>query len=90
MFARHPPEQQRFKKDLHALVSRDVKLFFAYFGLDTEFNHRGQFEEMTGIAPSRAVRVFFLPEADHILYRTEDRSVTVAETTAWLKQSFAP
>jgi hypothetical protein len=89
MFARREPEQQRFSADLHQLRSRDVKLFFAYFGLDTDFNHAGQFEEMTGLAPSRDVRVFFHGGADHILYKPAHRAETVAETCAWLAQSFS-
>jgi hypothetical protein len=88
MFARRPIEPERFAKDLHALRRRGVKLFFAYFGLDSDFNHAGQFEEMTALKPSRDLQVFFHGGADHTLYRAEHRAQTVAHTCAWLQQSF--
>lgn len=88
MFARHRPDQGQFAADLRRLRARDVKLFFAYFGLDTDFNHPAQFEEMTGMAPSDDVRLFYLGAADHILFRTAHRDATVIETCAWLKHRF--
>jgi pimeloyl-ACP methyl ester carboxylesterase len=89
MFARHRPDQAQFSADLRALRGREVKLFFAYFGLETDFSAPAQFEEMTGVRPDHDVRLFFLGGADHILYRTQDRALTVAETAAWLKQTYA-
>jgi len=89
MFARHRPGQEQFAADLRTLRARDVKLFFAYFGLETDFTYSGQFVEMTGIKPDRDVRLFFLGGADHILYRTQDRALTVAETAAWLTSQSA-
>lgn len=90
MFARQRPSQQQFTDDLRALRDRDVKLFFAYFGVETGVTHAGQFYEMTKIDPARSedVKVFFLGGADHILFRTQDRALTVAGIGAWLKQSY--
>jgi len=34
---------------------------------------------MTGVEPGPSVRLFFLGGADHILFRTQDRALTVAE-----------
>jgi hypothetical protein len=88
MFARHRPDRDGFARDLQALRARDVKLLFAYFGLDTGFTHEGQFREMTGVEPGPSVRLFFLGGADHILFRTQDRALTVAEICVWMKQCY--
>ena len=89
MFARRRPSQAQFAADLGELRNRSVKLFFAYFGLETGVTHAGQFHEMTGIPPGAPdVRVFFLGGADHILFRTQDRTLTVSELCAWMKHSY--
>jgi len=88
MFARHRVTQEQFSADLHRLRDRNVKLFFAFFGIDTGFSHAGQFEEMTGVAPSPEVQVFFLGGADHILFRCPDRALTVGEVAGWMKRNY--
>ena len=89
MFSRQYPSQERFADEVGTLRRRNVKLLFAYFGLETGFSHAGQFQEMTGIAPDGdGLRVYFLGGADHILYRVEDRALALAEVVGWVKSAF--
>lgn len=89
MFSRQHPPRERFAAELAQLRQRNVKLLFAYFGLETGFTHAGQFQEMTGLAPAGDdLRVFFLGGADHILYRVDDRALAIAELTGWMKRAF--
>jgi hypothetical protein len=91
MFSRHPPDRLAFARDLCTLLGRDVKLFFAFFGLEGRFTHEGQFEEMTGIKPGRGrgLELFFLGGADHLLMHVEDRALTLSRVVEWLSAAFA-
>jgi len=84
MFSRDDLEPKQFAADVKKLLARGVKLFFAYFGIQTEFNHPGQFEEMTGVAPGRDLTLFYLGGADHILFKAADRAITVERIASWL------
>ncbi len=88
MFSRQKPSQSDFARDLGALRARGVKMFFAYFGLETGFTHAGQFSEMTGIEPGEGLHLCFLGGADHILYRVEDRAVVIGELAGWMRTQF--
>jgi hypothetical protein len=88
LFARDYPTAEKFANDLTVLRHRGVKLFFAYFGLETGFTHAGQFSEMTGLLPSEDLELFFLGGADHILYRTADRALVLGQVTAWMRRHF--
>ncbi len=87
MFSRHDPEPQAFAADVRGLLRRKVKLLFAYFGLQTDFNHEGQFEEMTGLQPGGDLTLFYLGGADHILFRAADRALTVERIATWLSRA---
>lgn len=89
MFSRQHPSQERFADEVATLRRRNVKLLFAYFGLETGFSHAGQFQEMTGLQPDGdGLRVYFLGGADHILYRVEDRALAIGELLRWMKSAF--
>ncbi|MBL8957293.1 MAG: hypothetical protein JNK82_41350 [Myxococcaceae bacterium] len=83
MFSRKELGPKQFAAELRQLLARKVKLFFAYFGIQTSFNHERQFEEMTGIAPGGDLTLHFQGGADHILYRTEDRQLTIERLARW-------
>jgi hypothetical protein len=85
LFSRTPPTRQQFRSDLDALLGRGVNLFFAYFGLETGVTHEGQFEEMTGLPQSDQLVVYFAGGADHTLYRTPDRVLTVGRVAEWMR-----
>lgn len=89
MFSRQKPSQSDFARDVGALRARGVKMFFAYFGLETGFTHAGQFTEMTGIEPGDGLHLCFLGGADHILYRVDDRALVIAELAGWMKSQFS-
>ena len=90
LFAREAPTKEQFRADLDGLLARGVKLFFAYFGLETGITHESQFIEMTGLQPSDQLRLLYMGGADHILYRTADRTLALGAVAQWMKESFTP
>jgi hypothetical protein len=88
LFARDYPTAEKFAQDLTGLRQRGVKLFFAYFGLETGFAHAGQFTEMTGLQPADDLELYYLGGADHILYRTADRALVLGQVTQWMRRQF--
>jgi hypothetical protein len=89
IFARKYPSPAQFAADVRALVTRGVRTLFVYFGGDTDFNHHGQFREMVRARYDRAVvDVAFYAEADHTLFRVEDRERVVRRVVQWASRSF--
>jgi hypothetical protein len=90
VFARTYPSPQQFGTDVRRMAARGVRLLFVYVGGDTDFNHRGQFEEMIG-GPTlgERVEVTYYEGADHTFYRIEDRRRAVLRVAEWASKTFA-
>ena len=89
VFARNYPTPAKFASDVRSLAARGVRLLFVYVGGDTDFNHRGQFEEMMGEGPLGAnVEVTYYGGADHTFYRVDDRRRVVMRVAEWAERAF--
>jgi hypothetical protein len=89
VFARNYPSAAKFASDVRAMAARGVRLLFVYVGGDTDFNHRGQFEEMMGNGlPGEHVDVTYYGGADHTFYRADDRRRAVLRVAEWTERAF--
>jgi len=89
VFARNYPSAAKFASDVRAMAARGVRLLFVYVGGDTDFNHRGQFEEMMGDGPLGGhVDVTYYGGADHTFYRADDRRRAVLRVAEWTERAF--
>lgn len=89
MLDRKGPEPEQLARDLAALADRGVQLFLLYVGLDSTFAHPQQLEDLVGDrAFGNRLRVAFMGGADHIFYRTEDRTLAVGEISRWVDGAF--
>lgn len=90
IFARQYPSLKQFGLDVHRMAARGAQLLFIYVGGDTDFNHRGQFEEMIGGLPrSGGIEVTYYAGADHTFFRSADRRRAVTCVAEWATRTFA-
>ena len=76
------------ESDLNQMVTRGARLLFAFTGgARQSFNHVGQLGEMFPSLQTRAgIDELFLPEADHLFGRVEDRERIVASLAGWVSR----
>lgn len=90
VYERDYPDWSHYRCDLVTLSQRGVAQLFVYVGLDSAFNHSGQFWEMFG-SPEldrQLLEVQYLPRADHVFYDLEARRSMCAYVVDFLRARF--
>ncbi|HEY8209100.1 MAG TPA: hypothetical protein VIG99_16530 [Myxococcaceae bacterium] len=91
VFSRSQPDPMVFGGEVAKIAARGTRMFFLYYGGDTNVNHAGQLWEMIGRSAGDLggkVEVFFDGDADHILYRPADRGRSLDAMVAWTRKYF--
>jgi alpha-beta hydrolase superfamily lysophospholipase len=89
VFAREYPTRSEFAKEVLTLSTRGVRTLFVYFGGDTDVSHRGQLREMLRrLWLPRGVEVEFYRDADHIMFRTQDRARVASRIAEFCAMAF--
>lgn len=84
------PPKENVRRELQALIDRQVKLLYFYTGGFSEYyNYKDQFSDMfSGLVRREHVKVYFLPEADHTLILQRDRQQFVDAVSQWAQDHF--
>jgi dienelactone hydrolase len=90
VFARQYPSREQFGRDIRKLSARGVQMLFVFVGGDTDFNHRGQFNETIGDPPldrRSGVDIEYYAGADHTFFRVKDRARATQRVGDWAQSA---
>jgi dienelactone hydrolase len=89
VYVREPVTLEKFRTDIRLMVSRGMKLMFAYAGGDSIYSYRTQlFDMLDGQSLNASLHVEFYPKADHIFFVQRDRDQVVRDIATWAKRTF--
>jgi pimeloyl-ACP methyl ester carboxylesterase len=91
VFTRKFPPKDELKKELCALISRGVRLFFIYTGGIGYYNYKNQFKDsFQDCNFGDQLELEYFPDSDHMYTLKSDREKLIKRIVAWMRHTYLP